>query len=279
MATLDKIRDQFINNGFAELSNYRLPKSLLWRPDLIFTKSNYTYFVLVKSNNSIPPSFLNRISNIPKGNIIPLIVFAQKLKDTEEKRILSLGISIAYLIRGRLVHFNIKKKSPPNIFKRELKNKLKSIDIFISSKQDIDEREFIKGRIYILRDVNLYPFFPHLIEYDKFRITEIYKHIDDEMGKCEWIIFLLEENPSPYVKYEINKALKIIEHDNIFMFVKLTNDCRTTWEKELNEVKKYNSIHYMPYTNTNDLEVSLTRAVNKRMDQICKKEKIAKYLT
>jgi hypothetical protein len=279
MAILDNIRDQFINNGYTELTNYKLPKSLLWHPDLIFKKSEYTYFVLIKSNNSVPPSFLNRISSIPKENIIPLIVFARKLNGREEKRILALGISVAYLIRGKLVHFNIKKKSPQSVFKREIKNKLKSIDIFVSSKQDIAEREFIKGRIYYLRDVSFYPLFPRLIEYDKFRINEIYKHIDDEMEKCEWIVFVLEENYSPYVKHEIGKALKTKEHDNIFMFVKLTNDCRTTWEKELNKVKKYNSIHYMPYTNMNDLEVSLARAINTRMDQICKKEKITKFIS
>ncbi len=271
---LDEIKDQFKKNGYIESPGYNLPKSLLWQPDLVFSKNNYTYLILVKSNNSIPPSFLNRISNIPKDTIIPLIVFAQKLKDKEEKGILSLGISIAYFIRGRLVKFTFKKKKPRKIVKRDIRNKLKAIDIFISSKQDIVEREFVKSRINYLRDTNNYPFFLHMIEYDKFEMSKLYKHIKTEMCKCEWIIVLLGNHYSPIVKYEMRKALTVIEHNNYFMFVKSTNNCRIAWEKELDEVKQYNTIHYIPYANLNDLEVNLSRAVNKRMYQICKKEKV-----
>ena len=193
-----------------EISNYRLPADLLWQPDFIFSKNDFTYLVLIKSNNSILPSFLHRISKIPKGKIVPLIIFEQKLKNKrDEQSILSLGISLGYFIRGKLFNVHIKRKRPEKTIKSEIRKKLKSIDIFISSKQDIDEREFIKARIHLLRDIHNYPFFTHLIEYDKYNINQIYKYIDEQMGRCEWIIIIVEDQYSPDVSYEIRRALKI----------------------------------------------------------------------
>jgi hypothetical protein len=276
MTAIDKIKEQFVNDRYVELSKNKIPKSLLWQPDLIFSKKGYTYLVLAKSNNSVPPSFLIRISNIPKGNLIPLIVFSQKLRTkTEENKILELGISIGYFIRGKLSNVIIKKKIPQIKVKKDIKKKLRVIDIFVSSKQGIDEREFIRGRINFMRDTNPYPFRPpHLIEYDKFSINKIYEHIDEVMSDCEWIVILLEDNDSDYVKYEIDKSIKYKNHENIFMFVKSTNICHTIWKKELSRVKKLNTIHYIPYTNLNDLEVNFCRAVHDRMIEIYKEEKI-----
>jgi hypothetical protein len=276
MTFIDKIKGQFINEGYVELSKYKIPKSLLWQPDLIFSKKGYTYFILVKSNNSVPPSFLYRIANIPKGKVIPLIIFAQKLKTkTEEKDILGLGIGIGYFIRDKLVNIIIRKKLTQLKIKKEINKKLRVIDIFVSSKQDIDERELIRNRINFLRDAEPYPFNPpHLIEYDKFSINKVFRHIDKVMSICEWIVILLEDNYSEYVKYEINKTLKNKEHENIFMFVKSTNRCHTIWKKELIKVQKLNTIHHMRYTNLQDLDVNLFRAIRDRMREICKKENI-----
>ncbi|NWF90542.1 MAG: hypothetical protein HXY50_13905 [Ignavibacteriaceae bacterium] len=277
MGYLEKIQERFENNGYKKVSNYRLPSDLLWQPDLVFTKNSFTYLVLAKTNNTIPPSYLIRISNIPNKKIIPLIIFAQKLKNQrDEQFILSLGISIGYLIKGRLVDIHIRKKLPEKSIKREIGNKLQSIDIFISSKQDIDEREFVKRRINVLRDTHNYPFFTHLIEYDKFNLKKLRQHIDEEMNRCEWIVIVLEDNHSKDVSYEIKKAIKTIEHENIFMFVKSTNRCHNTWKKELNKIKNLEnkSIHYFPYFNLDDLEVTLSKAINKRMGEICKKKKI-----
>jgi hypothetical protein len=280
MEIVEKVRDQFIKNGYVALKNYNLPKSLLWYPDLVLKKNKYIYLILCKTNNSIPPAFLSRISVIPKENIIPLIIFAQKLSSTDEKMILSSGISIGYFHRGRLSKLNIKKKRPKAIVKKEIKKKLNSIDIFISSKQDIVEREFIKTRIHYLRDTFYYPFFPHLIEYEKFSIIKLFKHIDDTLANCDWIIILLEDKYSDVVHYEVNKSLKVINHDNIFMFVKSTAECRKLWKKELNKIKKLDSktIKYLPYSNTVDLEVTLSKAINKRMNEICKNEKVQIFI-
>ncbi|MFA7419943.1 MAG: hypothetical protein WCZ90_09675 [Melioribacteraceae bacterium] len=280
MTPLDKISEYFLKNGFIESINYKLPKSLLWTPDLIFTKNNNVYFLLYKTNNSIPQSFLDRILVIPKENIIPLLIFAKKLHPTEEKAILSNGISIGYFINGRIVNLIIRKKRSKEFVKKEIQKKLESIDIFVSSKQDIVEREFIKGRIHLLRDVEHYPFFPHLIEYDKFSLKKLYKHIDEVMAQCEWIIILLEDNHSDVVSYEINKALKTISHNNIFMFVKSSSECKLAWDKEIKKIKnlKSKTIKYLPYINTVDLEVTFSKAIRIHMNDLCKRKKVQIFI-
>ncbi len=277
MPNFDKIREQFRNNGYAELPGYKVPKSLPWQPNLVFSKDGHTYLVLVKSNNAIPPAYLNRIAILPKGNFIPLIVFAQKPTTNDEKSILSLGISIGRLVNGKLSHLKIKKKIPQIIVQREIKKKLEVIDLFVSSKQDIAERKFVEERIEYLRKANSYPFNPpHLIEYDHFNLKKLYKHIDMVIGNCEWIVIVLEDNYSEVVSYEILKAIKTIRHENIFMFIKSTNLCKTTWKKELNKIKKLEgkSIKYLPYSNLNELEVLLSKAIHTRINEICKRKKI-----
>ena len=278
MTAAEKIKDQLVSNGYVELPLSKYPKSLLWQPDLVFTKDNYIFLVLIKSNNSIPPAFLDRISKIPAANIIPLILFAQKLSANSENEITSLGISIGYFLRGKISNLQIKKKLPKKTIQNEIKKKLEVIDIFISSKQDIGEREFILDRLEYLRKSNSYPFNPpHLIEYDSFSLPQLYKHIKEVMTNCEWIVILLEDNFSKVVRYEIKLASNIIRHENIFMFVKSTNTCHTKWERDLEKIKSLKTIKYLPYNDAKDLEVSLTRAINKRMTEIQKKKRIQIY--
>jgi hypothetical protein len=280
MADIKKIREQFKSKGYALNDNYKIPNDLLWQPDLIVSKNDLVYFVLVKSNNSIPPSYLDRISKIPKGKVNPLIIFEQKLKNIrDEEAILSLGISVAYFKNGRLGNFKLKKRKPLGIVKQEVQRKLNVIDIFISSKQDISERKFVKSIIEKEREVNYYPFNPpHLIEYDRFNMRSIYRHIDRVIDVCEWVIILLEDNDSPYVRYEINKSIKTKRAENIFLFVKLTKQCQDMWEKELKKVKTLKSIHYITYSDLNELEVNLRRHMKSQMNKICKKRKVELFI-
>jgi hypothetical protein len=277
MTPMDKLKEQFVNSGYVELDKSKTPKSLLWQPDLLFSKDGYTYLVLVKSNNSVPPTFLNRIGDTPKGNFIPLIIFSHKPTVTDEKSISSLGISTGIFSKGKLSHLNIKKKLSTSEVRKKNKGKLEVIDIFISSKQDIEERKFVEDRIENLRKINSYPFSPpHLIEYDRFDIKNLYKHIDSIMSKCEWIVILLEDSHSKVVRYEINKAIKIIDHKNIFMFVKSTIACQTAWKSELKKIKdlESKSIKYLPYSDRSELEVYLSKAIKTRINEICKKKNI-----
>ena len=274
---MDRLKEQFVNSGFVELAISRTPKSLQWQPDLLFSKDGYTYLVLVKSNNSIQPGFLDRVGVIPKGNFIPLIIFSAKPTIKDQKLITSLGISIGIFRRGKLSHLNIKKKLSTIEVRKKNKGKLEVIDIFISSRQEIEERKFIQDRIENLRKINSYPFNPpHLIEYDRFDIKKVNSYIDEVMSHCEWIVILLEDTHSKVVKYEINKAIKIIDHKNIFMLVKSTIACQTAWKSSLNKIKdlQSKSIKYLPYSDRSELEVTLSRAIKTRINEICVKKNI-----
>lgn len=279
MNTAEVIKEHFTKAGYKDLQVSKSPKSLLWQPDLILTKSGFTYLLLVKSNNSIPPAFLDRISKIPSVNFIPLIIFAKKLSLTNENNITSLGISVGYFIKGKISNLKIKKKLPKKEIQKEIKKKLEVIDIFISSKQNIPEREFVLERLEVIRKTNSFPFSPpHLIEYDSFEINRLYEHIRQVMANCEWIVIILEDSFSKVVRYEIRQAIKLIRHENIFMFVKSTSSCHNKWKTDLYNVKALKTIKYLPYTDTKDLEVSLGRAINKRMIEIQKKKKIKIFI-
>lgn len=286
MSPQDKIKQQFISSDFRELPLSKLPKSLLWQPDLVFVKNNYTYLVLIKSNNSIPPTFLNRIANIPSGNIIPLIIFAQKVDRHKEKEILNLGISVGNYFRGRLLNLKIRKKTDQTTVKKEIRKKLDHIDIFVSSKQngsdgiELGERTLAKKTINLLRDTRNYPFTAHLIEYERFKLNKLYEKINEVMEHCEWIVILLEDYFSKTVRYEINKAIKTKDHQNIFIFLKSTHVCKKAWKNVIAKITKMNSksIKYLPYSDLTDLEVTMTKAINNRMNEICEKKKIQIYV-
>ena len=273
MKNAENILKQFIKNGFAEAKPIKLPSTIQWQPDLIVSKGNYKYYVLIRKGNIILPTFLSRISN-SSSKFNSIIVFDKKCNKTDENEILSMGISIGYFIDNKLI---LKLKTNIKQVSKEVKNKLTVIDIFVSSKQDISEREFIANRIEMLRKVHSYPFTPpHLIEHDKFDIRKLKPYINSVMDNCEWFVIILEENHSDIVSYELNKAIGQIHHDNIFMFVKSTKECHIKWSKELELVKNLvpPTIKYLPYTDQTNLEANLTRAINLRMSQIYKKKKI-----
>lgn len=274
-----EIISRFINLGYQEVLDFKLPTSLEWRPDFILSKDGYTFLVLTKSNNSIPPGYLNRIVNIPQAKFVPLIVFGQKMVSKQEKNIQLLGISFAYFIDGDLQNITLQKKLPTRTIKREIENKLTSIHIFISSKQDIDERLFVDHRLLKLRDIHHYPFFTHLIEYDDYDNNELFEHIDEELDYCDWIVIVLEDEYSETVSYEIENSLKFISHKNILMFVKSTQVCKNIWKNELDMIKNLpnKSVHYLQFYDLNNLEVTLTRAVNSKMTKIMDRESVNRY--
>lgn len=273
MTGAENILKQFIKNGFADENSAKLPSTIQWQPDLIVSKSNSKYYVLIRKGNIILPTFLSRISN-SSSKFNSIIVFDKKCSKTEENEILSMGISIGYFIDNKLT---LKLKTNIKQVSKEVKKKLTVIDIFVSSKQDITEREFIADRIEMLRKVHSYPFNPpHLIEHDKFDIRKLKSYINSVMDECEWLVIILEDNYSKIVSYELSKAIGQIPHDNIFMFVKSTKECHSKWTKELELIKNLipPTIKYLPYTDQTNLEANLTRAINLRMGQIYKKHKI-----
>lgn len=182
MDSIEAIRSQLISLKYSDLPLSKLPKNLLWQPDIFISKGGFKFLVLVKTNGSIPPSYLNRIAETPKYNALPIIIFCKKPSITDEKLIMSLGISVGYFLKGKLCPLKLKRRNSKREIQKEIKKKLSSIDIFISSKQDIPEREFVADRIENLRRINSFPFAPpHLIEYDKFPInpiSKLYSHID-----------------------------------------------------------------------------------------------------
>jgi hypothetical protein len=267
------ILNHFEKQGFSEIENLKIPVSILWQPDFVITKNNIKYYVLLRTNNSILPAFLSRISN-SSSKYNSIIVFEKKCSKIEENEIISMGISIAYFIDNKLT---LKIRTQNKSVAKEVEKKLEVIDIFVSSKQDIRERVFVAERLEALRKINEYPFNPpHLIEYDSFDIRKLNKHIDSIIDKCDWIMIILEENYSKVVKYEIQEAVKKIHHENIFMFVKSTKDCHNNWQKELDFIinLKPPTIKYLPFSDINDLEVTMSRAVHLRMSQIFKIKKI-----
>ena len=53
----ENILKQFFKQGFLEVKNKKLPSAIKWLPDLIVAKNNLNYYVLLRTNNSILPSF------------------------------------------------------------------------------------------------------------------------------------------------------------------------------------------------------------------------------
>jgi hypothetical protein len=273
MKDSENILKQFVQNGFAEYKPAKLPSTIKWHPDLIVSKNKSIYYVLLRKGNTILPTFLSRISN-SSSKFNSIIVFDKKCSKADENEILSMGISIGYYVDNKLT---LKLKTNIKQVSKEVKKKLTVIDIFVSSKQDISEREFVSDRIEMLRRVHSYPFNPpHLIEHDKFDMRKLKPYINSVMDDCEWFVIILEDNYSKIVSYELKKAIGQIPHDNIFMFVKSTKECHTKWTKELELIKALipPTIKYLPYTDQTNLEANLTRAINLRMGQIYKKHKI-----
>ena len=259
--------------GYVEVENIKTPPALLWQPDLIVSKGIIKYYILFRSSNTILSTFFNRISN-SSSTYNTIIVFEKKCIKKEEVEILSLGISVGYFISGKLT---LKLRNQAKSLEKEVKEKLQVIDIFVSSKQDILERKFVEDRVETLRKTNFYPFNPpHLIEYERFDLNDLYGYIDSVLDECDWIIIVLEDDYSRVVKYEIGRSIEKLSHENIFIFVKSSIACNTSWTEELEYIRNLEtkSIKYIQYIDLRDLEVVMCRAIHLRMAEIYKKQKI-----
>ena len=101
MTSINEILVLFQKQGFAEVNENKLPSTIQWKPDIVVSKSKQNYYILYRKNNTIPPIFLSRISN-SNSKFQTLIVFEKKCNRQDEKEILSMGISIGYLLNGKL---------------------------------------------------------------------------------------------------------------------------------------------------------------------------------
>ena len=59
MATIDKLKEQFVISGFVELSINETPKSLLWQPDLLYSKGLRLVFCILRPHFIFPKMCLN----------------------------------------------------------------------------------------------------------------------------------------------------------------------------------------------------------------------------
>lgn len=279
--SLAKVEEQFLHKGFVALSSDKTPSTLLWSPDLVFGKDGYRFLVLLKSNNSVPPNYLQRIANVPKGKINVVIIFGQRAAATVEDEILALGIGIGYFIKGRLSDLKIRKKQPLGQVKKGIKKpELPVINIFISSVQKIEEREFVRDRLETQRLAFHYPFGRiRLIEYEDYHpMNDLYKHIREAMDDCHWIIFVLSDTHSKVVRYELYRAIRTFKQKDIFIFVRSTEACSASWKNELKKVKALRSIKYVPYSHKKDLEITLFDNVKTRMAAYYKQHDFDPYI-
>lgn len=264
------------HQGFKVFKSFKYPKSLLWTPDIIAKKDNITYFILIRGNNTISPYILERMSKIPKTSyeLGILIVFVNKPNNKLLSQLGNRNIGFAFLSRNNFSKFRTNKAYNQKEISKT--NKSNVIDIFISSVQDIDEREFVKKKLLSINHTFEYPIYPQLIEYRRYNPKKIKKQILEKLKECQWILIILEENHSDYVKFEIKNSFKFLDHKNIFIFKKNTLKCSNTWLKEINFIKSNETVKYIPYNDLEDLEVTIMQNILEHCNQCGMKNAIIK---
>lgn len=269
----DKVKQLLLARGFEEVRDRALLKKLMWRPDFVVALEGYTYPTEVKGNLAVLPSLLNRISQASSDTVSPLVIFPEMPRASMLRQMSEFGISNGYLKNGEIASLELLKRRPKSTVRKEVRRKLQQIDIFVSSRQEIEERKFVAERLEYHRKASSFPFGPPiLIEHDKFHLNDLYGYIDEQLENADWFVNVLEDHHSDVVSYEIMAALDKIDHDNIFMFVKETAACKDAWNNELETIRQLpaRTVKYLPYSNLTELEVDLAKAVNRRMREISK---------
>lgn len=192
-----------------------IPKELSWTPDLYAKKDNKYYAFEIREKNTIPETSIQRMSQskLKRDELYIYVIFKEKPLSSIIKYTEIYGIGIKYISKSNIVEL-LKSRcfsSLKEIIQKDKKriHKMKKIDIFISSHQDILERRKTIDRINFINKSHKCPIYPVLVEDDpSSNISKIKKIINKNMDNSDYFLGILEKQYRELVDYEFKRCFK-----------------------------------------------------------------------
>jgi hypothetical protein len=262
------------------ISKEKTPKWFSYSPNIIAKKDNDTLGIYIREGNSMPEVLIQRISSSSsiKRKVKFEIIFLKKPNSTTIQLLNLYGLGIGYIVKAKVKEIQTIK---PVLTKKISKNKgpqhkkMPTTEIFISSHQDIEERQEAKKLIEEFFPTHKIPFSPVLVEDDfSFTFSETKKCIDHNLNISELFLGILAEQYRPWVSKEIKKIFKMRNPNEIIIFIKSNKKTKTNWKNLTSWIIKQKNVKYFEYVDTTEFKRKLNHCLMLKAKKIHQELKI-----
>ena len=253
-----------------------IQKDFAWKPDVFLTKGSESRAFLIRQTDSVPNILVERmaLTRSRKKRFFINIVFLKDPKPQTKKTLALYGIGIQLMDVGKLVESRKSKNFSASIKTKKLvvaNKKMRRTDIFLSSQQEIPEREAARRVINDINRKSRFPVFPFQAEDDdRFggSRSQTKRCIDEGLRRCEWFVGILAEECRYWVTYEVKQAIeKDFKDGDITIYVRTTLETQRAWKTLLGWIKNKN-FKYLPFSDKADLKTKLYRRILSKIERI-----------
>ncbi len=257
-----------------------------WSPSFTVTSGKEIISYLIRENESIPESLVERIAET-KTKVQDFkinVIFKKNPSQSAKKSLTLFGIGVEYVKNNSIKtiapskQFNIGKNRSGNVVLEKKKIwKMPKTDVFLSSKQDFAERREVKSVIDEIRIRDEFPIYPFQVEDDpRYGGNQTKQCINEGLLQCEWFIAVLGEERRYWVEKEVRKSLQLFHAEDIIVYVKLNPVAQKNWKKLLKWLESKN-IKYLPYLDHEDLKTKTSKLVRGHIEKMHREHGVPMY--
>ena len=255
----------------------KIPARFRYAPDVLATKDGSTFAFFIRQSDSIPEVLIQRIASMrnPKKKLNFFVVFSKEPRKQSVKLLNLYGMGIKIVRNGKMKNaqrkvFEVKKKIISKEQKRERAKKMPLTEIFVSSHQEIEERNKSEDITEELYACWKFPFKAIFVEKDtRYSINQTDECIEDNLKNSELFLGILADEYRPVVdKKEIRRAFQLFDLHQIMIFVKANRNCKKNWSALIKWIKDKETVKYVEYNDLTDFEIKLKRWLMERAQEI-----------
>lgn len=134
--------------------------------------------------------------------------------------------------------------------------KISRVMAFLSSKQNLQERDLFKSLAREYRDTYKFPIYAVTVEDDQncTDMRDLWNYIKKRISDCDFFFGILIDDHRDMVEKEIRHAFTLFNSSKITLYVKNSPETLTQWNQLLVWIRKQNSVKYFPFTDAIELK-------------------------
>jgi hypothetical protein len=264
----ENIIQYFTDSGYVQIDPTTYQQFTIV-PDLLFEKENELRAVVLRDTaDELKESIVQRFAasqRIPNKALEIFFGFPEKPGLKILSACKNFLVGVLYIDRNGQVELYAESKK---IKGRKQRSAVPATHIFVSSIQELEERQEVKKIVDIQRESLRVPIFPMLVEDDQRyenNIKKIWPIICDCMDECDYVTVILRGEHVDIIEEEIRRALELYDPAEILFYVKNDKVTKDAWELVL-RIATQAGVKYTEYFDVRDLYLKF----NKRIMQVIK---------
>lgn len=255
-----------LKQEFELLEDEKISQKFSFEPSLLTIKQDSLRAFYLRTGNSIPSFYLQRLSLMKtiSGFVTEIFVVFEKTPPNAvivECSRYGIGAIVSMGKSCKLVHPSQKWGSAIKINAIVKVPKMSQIDLFISSKQVLEERDIAKDIIDLVRNSMKKPVYAKLVEedqrYNEMSNKKLKELIELCLQEADYTICFLGDERRDIVAWEVKRALEILYVEQVIIFLKSSREAKHNWSGLIEFIHtqyelKGKTVKYIEYVDTRD---------------------------